>query len=106
MKANGTSTLNPAGYEIDFDLLQDFENGLDSIHPERSQVPCRVLGYGEISTVFEIHADTFDGLAFKRMSIFETVDELSEYIVTYLEYNRLLDYYCPLLQKTHLRSQN
>ena len=85
------SFQNPKGFEIDFDLLQEFERGLDSIHPERSQMPCRVLGYGEISTVFEIHADTFDGLAFKRMSIFETVEELSEYLVTYHEYHRLLE---------------
>jgi hypothetical protein len=83
--------LNPKGFEIDFDLLQGFERGLDSIHPERSTVPCRVLGYGEISTVFEIQADTFDGLAFKRISIFEAPEELSDYLVTYQEYNRLLD---------------
>jgi len=56
----------------------EFERGLDSIHPERSAIPCRVLGYGEISTVFEIHAAAFDGLAFKRMSIFETPEELRE----------------------------
>lgn len=86
-----TRFQNPRGYEIDFDQLVEFERGLDSIHPERSRVPCRVLGYGEISTVFEIHIDTMEGLAFKRISIFETTNELSEYLVTYLEYNRLLE---------------
>jgi len=83
--------VNPLGYEVDFDRLVEFERGLDSIHPERSAMPCRVLGYGEISTVFEIQAETFDGLAFKRISIFEKPEELSEYLVTYQEYNRTLE---------------
>ena len=86
-----TDFVNPKGFEIDFEALVEFERGLDSIHPERSAIPCRVLGYGEISTVFEIHAAAFDGLAFKRMSIFETPEELREYLLTYREYNRLLE---------------
>lgn len=84
------SFRNPQGYEVDFELLQAFENGLDSIHPENSRVSCRVLGYGEISTVFEILADKMGGLAFKRMSIFETMGELDTYLVTYIEYCRIL----------------
>jgi len=87
--ANGTFK-NPHGYQVDFEMLQKFENGLDSIHPENSQVSCRVLGYGEISTVFEILADKMNGLAFKRMSIFETMQELEAYLVTYKEYCRIL----------------
>lgn len=81
---------SPDGYEVDFELLKEFENGLDSIQPEHSQVPCRVLGYGEISTVFEILVDKMSKLAFKRMSVFETMDELDKYLVTYKEYCRIL----------------
>jgi hypothetical protein len=81
---------NPKGYEIDFELLREFENGLDSIQPEHSRVPCRVLGYGEISTVFEILVDKLSGLAFKRMSIFETMEELDNYLISYQEYCRVL----------------
>jgi len=51
-----TDFVNPKGFEVDFDTLVEFEHGLDTIHPERSAISCRVLGYGEISTVFEIHA--------------------------------------------------
>lgn len=86
-----TDFVNPIGFEIDFNSLVEFERGLDSNHPEHSTIPCHVLGYGEISTVFEIHAPTFDGLAFKRISIFETPEELSDYLITYQEYNRLLE---------------
>jgi len=86
-----TSFQNPSGHEIDFDMLREFEVGLDPLHPERSQVPCRVLGYGEISTVFEIHVNSMEGLAFKRLSIFETVEEMTTYLATYQEYNKLLE---------------
>jgi hypothetical protein len=86
---NGTFH-NPEGYKVDFELLQEFENILDPIQPENSQIPCRVLGYGEISTVFEIRVDKMSGLAFKRMSIFETMEELDTYLVTYKEYCRIL----------------
>ena len=82
---------NPNGYSIDFDLLKEFESCLDTLAPEDCRVPCRVLGYGEISTVFEIQAANMEGLAFKRMSIFETQDELDDYLGTYLDFNRLLE---------------
>lgn len=82
---------NPRGYEVDFDLLQQFELNVDPTSPESCPIPCRVLGYGEISTVFEIQAKGMTELAFKRMSIFETPEELSEYLVTYNEYNHLLE---------------
>jgi hypothetical protein len=82
---------NPPGFEIDFDLLQEFENYLDPQCPEKCQVPCHVMGYGEISTVFEIKSDTMANLAFKRMSIFETQEELEKYIQAYEQYNQLLE---------------
>lgn len=82
---------NPTGYWIQGDLLLEFERGLDSLHPERSAVPCRILGYGEISTVFEIDVDGLGDLAFKRMCIFETPEEAQAYASIYLEYNRRLE---------------
>lgn len=82
---------NPNGFEINFDLLREFERGLNILTPEKSCIPCRVLGYGEISTVFEIQAETLRGLACKRMAVFETPAELSQYLGTYREYNRLLE---------------
>jgi len=90
MKPNEASLQSPKNYQVDFDLLQEFENGLDPIYPEHSQIPCRVLGYGEISTVFEILASKMNALAFKRMSIFETMEELDKYLITYQEYCRVL----------------
>lgn len=81
---------NPAGYQVDLDALRAFERGLDPRQPEQSRIPARVLGYGEISTVFEIDADGLRGLAFKRLPIFYTQAELAAYRVAFDEYNRLL----------------
>ena len=82
------SFRNPVGFTLDFDRLQAFEAGLNPDAPERSAVPCRVLGYGEISTVFEIHAPGLEGLAFKRMSIFERPAEFERYFGAYEDYNQ------------------
>jgi hypothetical protein len=82
---------NPPGYQIDQTLLQEFERGLDPLHPERGRIPARVLGYGEISTVFAIQAETMEGLAFKRLPIFRTPEELVLYQAAYEEYNRVLE---------------
>ena len=90
-ETTGSSFKNPNGFDVDFDLLQEFESKLDPQKPEECKMPCRVLGYGEISTVFEIQAEDMQGLAFKRMSIFEATEELSGYLDTYQEYNRLLE---------------
>ncbi len=70
--------------------MREFERGLDPRHPERSRIPARVLGYGEISTVFEIRAKGMEGYAFKRLPIFKEKAEVEPYLASYLEYNRLL----------------
>lgn len=54
--------------KINVDLLKEFETGLDPSHPESSKIPAKVLGYGEISTVFAIKGEP--KLACKRMPIF------------------------------------
>jgi hypothetical protein len=69
--------------QIDTDLLERFELGLDPAHPERSEVPAVVLGYGEISTVLAIG----DGdLACKRMPMFADEDEITAYAAAFDTY--------------------
>jgi hypothetical protein len=82
---------NPGGIEVQGTLLQEFEHGLDPLNPGKSEIPCHVLGYGEISTVFEIQVDGLRDLAFKRMCIFQTLEELQTYLATYMEYNHRLE---------------
>ena len=69
--------------QIDTDLLERFELGLDPAHPERSEVPAVVLGYGEISTVLAIG----DGqVAYKRMPMFADEDEITAYAAAFDAY--------------------
>ena len=73
-------------------IIENIENHLDSKqYPEKGQIPCHVLGYGEMSTVFELNVEDLEGLAFKRMSIFSNDQELDRYISAYQEYNQLLE---------------
>ncbi|MEJ2068666.1 MAG: hypothetical protein P8Y09_12145, partial [Deltaproteobacteria bacterium] len=58
--------------KIDKDLLLRFERGLDPRNPEMNEVPTKVLGYGEMSTVFSIEEKGHEDFAYKRMPIFET----------------------------------
>jgi hypothetical protein len=73
------------------ELLQTFERQLDPQNPERSKTPARVLGYGEISTVFEIDVESLRGLAFKRLPSFIDQTEIEKYTAAFVEYNRLLE---------------
>lgn len=65
-------------------ILREFEEGLNTIHIEKSVIPARILGYGEISSVFEI--DGMPGLAFKRMPLFDNRAEAEKYVLNYQEY--------------------
>ena len=77
--------------DTDIELLKEFERGLDPEHPERSKIPAKVLGYGEISTIFEIDSPATQGLACKRMPIFQTQEEIAHYARIYTDYNNLLE---------------
>ncbi|NQU27799.1 MAG: hypothetical protein HQ528_05885 [Candidatus Marinimicrobia bacterium] len=68
----------------EFDFLECFERGLDTNDIGLSKIPARVLGYGEISTIFQIEND--NDWAYKRMPLFETVDDAQDYGAKYQKY--------------------
>jgi hypothetical protein len=74
--------------KVDTVLLKEFEESLDPAYPEDSPIPARVLGYGEISTVFEIL--DVKNIAFKRMPLFDSIEQIGRYKDTYNRYNELL----------------
>ncbi len=89
-----TSTISfqePYGYQVPCALLQEFERNLDPLNPQANRIPCHVLGYGEISTVFEIDTEGLRDLAFKRMCLFKNLEEAQGYLGQYQEYNRRLE---------------
>ncbi|MEX2682534.1 MAG: DUF6206 family protein [Candidatus Sigynarchaeota archaeon] len=75
--------------EIDTALLAEFERTIDTARPERNKIPIKVLGYGEISIVFEITGDKYP-VAYKRLPIFDDEDQVTRHVNAYKEYTRLL----------------
>jgi len=73
---------------IDSELLRRFEAGLDPQDLKRSTIPAKLIGFGEISAIFQIGTDT--SLAYKRMPLFKTVSEAEKYADMYHDYCRRL----------------
>jgi len=76
--------------KIDIHLLKELERTIDTVHPERGKVPIKVLGYGEITLVFEIINDP-QNYAYKRLPIFETHEQARKHEKIFREYNRILN---------------
>ena len=76
--------------KIDIELLKEFERTIDTIHPEKGKIPIKILGFGEISLVFEIIGDP-EQLADKRIPIFENKKQVRRHIWAYNEYCRILE---------------
>jgi len=75
--------------KIDIELLKKFEKTLDTLHPEKGKIPIKILGFGEISLVFEILNDPVH-LAYKRIPIFDNEKQVKRHIWAYKEYCRIL----------------
>ena len=76
--------------KIDLALIHQFENELDPRNPENGNIPTRVIGYGEISTVLEIGAGDSKKLAYKRVPIFQSELEIEHYEALYNEYIQIM----------------
>ncbi|MBD3253551.1 MAG: hypothetical protein GF383_00580 [Candidatus Lokiarchaeota archaeon] len=70
-------------------MLQELERSLDTFNPEGGKIPIKILGYGEISLVFELLNDS-EPVAYKRIPIFDTEKQVKRHIWAYNEYNKLL----------------
>ena len=75
--------------QINKDLIQQFENTIDTINPDRGKVPINILGYGEISLVFEL-IDDLSSIAYKRLPIFDTETQVNRHIAAYNKYHEIL----------------
>ncbi len=75
--------------KINIELLKEFEKSIDTVHPERGTVPINILGFGEISLVFEIIGDP-ENLAYKRLPVFDNEKQAQEHEYIFKEYNRIL----------------
>jgi hypothetical protein len=73
--------------KIDVNLLKRFEAGLDPLNPHLSKISARIIGYGEMSTIFVISHPGQENIAYKRMPIFQSPDEMEAYERLFAEYN-------------------
>jgi hypothetical protein len=76
--------------KIDIELLKEFERTIDTLHPETGKIPIKILGFGEISLVFEIIGDP-EQLAYKRIPIFDNEKQVRRHIWAYNEYCKILE---------------
>jgi hypothetical protein len=70
------------------ELLYEFEKGLNPQKPAESKIPARIVGYGEISAIFEIEADK--NYVYKRLPLFDSLAAAEHYQKMYLDYCSLL----------------
>jgi len=75
--------------KIDIEVLKKLEKSIDTSNPEKGVVPIKILGYGEISLVFEL-LNNPEQIAYKRIPIFDNETQVERHIWAYNEYNRLL----------------
>lgn len=74
--------------DVDVNLLAEFETGLNPQHLEKSEIPATLIGFGEISAIFQIADRT--GTAYKRLPLFTDHPSAQTYIGKYNEYCKLL----------------
>ncbi|MCP4755673.1 MAG: hypothetical protein GY866_32825, partial [Proteobacteria bacterium] len=73
---------------VDQTLLENFEAGLDTRNIGKSKIKATIIGYGEISTIFQIGDDR--SVAYKRMPLFDNRTTAETYETLYHEYCGLL----------------
>jgi len=75
--------------QLDHKLIQEFESGLNPLRPEESKIRASIVGYGEISAIFQIAGD--DKIAYKRMPLFSSRAQAENYQGVFHEYCELLN---------------
>ena len=75
--------------KINLELLKELERSINTYNPEKGRIPIKILGFGEISLVFEILKDP-EHLAYKRIPIFDDETQVKRHIWAYNAYCRIL----------------
>ncbi len=74
--------------DIDIELLNRFETELIPHDLSRSSVPAKIIGFGEISAIFQIGGE--ENIIYKRIPIFPDFKTAESYKQMYFEYCSLL----------------
>jgi len=70
--------------KVDQLYIDDFEKCLNPVTPEDSRLPFKILGYGEISSIFSM--DKYPDIVFKRLPVFPDRASALVYRDHYFEY--------------------
>ena len=73
-------------------LLKKFEDSLYTNSLSKDKIFIRILGYGEMSIVFEILNDDTDS-AYKRLSIFVGENQVIRHTRAFKEYYKIFNYF-------------
>ncbi|MFX0186320.1 MAG: DUF6206 family protein [Candidatus Hodarchaeota archaeon] len=76
--------------KINIELLKELERNVNIVNPETGKIPIKILGFGEISLVFELVNDPAK-LAYKRIPIFDTEKQVKRHIWAYNKYSQILE---------------
>jgi hypothetical protein len=76
--------------KVDISLLKKLEKTIDTLNPEKGKIPIKILGFGEISLVFEIQNDP-ENIAYKRIPIFDSEQQVKRHIWAYNKYCQILE---------------
>jgi hypothetical protein len=76
--------------KINLELLKELERSINTYNPEKVRIPIKILGFGEISLVFEILKDP-EHLAYKRIPIFDNENQVKRHIWAYNAYCKILN---------------
>jgi hypothetical protein len=74
--------------QLDKNLLLEFENSIDTINPETGNIPVKILGFGEISIVFQLGNN--ENIVYKRLPIFESKEQVTRHIRAFNVYQQNL----------------
>ncbi|MHA2295812.1 MAG: DUF6206 family protein [Candidatus Hodarchaeales archaeon] len=69
--------------------LRELELTIDTVHPEKGVIPIKILGYGEMSLVFEIVGE--ETIAYKRFPIFDTEIQVKRHVLAFNVYQQILE---------------
>jgi len=80
---------------MNIELLKELEKSIDTTNPEQGKIPIKILGYGEISLVFELLNEN-ENIAYKRIPIFDNESQVKRHVWAYNKYNQILKEKCHL----------
>lgn len=76
--------------EVDTQFLEEFEEQLDPLRPEKSPIPAKLMGVGRLSNTYQILEEGQELILYTRMPFFDTLPRMDAYEKLYIRHNQQL----------------